>query len=519
YIVEGILRYDNEDYKTDSYESKQKSVGQDYKVNLNFIKDTKFPFTVYANKYEKPINTVYSAYSTNYIYETRSEGANGSINFEPYTVTYGAMNTNTTSEFSDRLQESQTTTYNTSLRYGQKNHNFQASYIHSELENEQQYINDTVVGVNQIRDTVSITDSWNATDALRIYSNASYENDETYMSETVDANFNLYWEPKGEKYDGSLSVYASEMEYADSFGGEKYVFDSLNINQVFNYKLTETILLSENAMAYIYDATSVKGTNTYLNLYGTHNYATTFFENVPFTLMTRVGAQRNETKYEMTINSADTPTSSSVDRYNLDLLARVKKDLSAINSTLNFDSGYYNSMSSIDEEEQRYNFDLYLLSKLYSNVSNNITARYMQAQRTYVSLADDEVVKNDYSIASIMEALDFSFNLGMRGKIRFLVGAEYVSRKNDDVVDSGVNPRIDANMNYRLFNNWTFDASARMSQMYNTIDQSGNANLNFRAGKTTFLMGYQYNKSEVDSVLATIHNERSIFRVQLTREF
>lgn len=143
----------------------------------------------------------------------------------------------------------------------------------------------------------------------------------------------------------------------------------------------------------------------------------------------------------------------------------------------------------------------------------------MQTSRTYVSVLDNEETKNDYSVASIMEALDFSFSFDARGKIRFLVGAEYISRKNDDVTESGLSPRIDANMNYRIFQRWTFDASARMSEMYNTIEHSGNANLNFRAGKTTFLMGYQYNKSQIESVLRNIENERSMFRVQLTRTF
>jgi outer membrane usher protein FimD/PapC len=118
-----------------------------------------------------------------------------------------------------------------------------------------------------------------------------------------------------------------------------------------------------------------------------------------------------------------------------------------------------------------------------------------------------------------MEALNFSFSFGPRGKMNFLVGAEYISRKSNGVTEQGLNPRADVNMNYRLFQRWTFDASARISEMYNITEHSGNANLNFRAGKTTFLIGYQYNKSQVDSVLSAISNERSVFKMQLTREF
>ena len=240
---------------------------------------------------------------------------------------------------------------------------------------------------------------------------------------------------------------------------------------------------------------------------------------MPFTLTTRAGVQRNDTKYEMTGSGVDTTTSTSVDRYDLDILARVRRELPSINSSINFYSGYYNSITSMKEEEQRYNFDIYLLSKIYSIVNNNITARYMQTERSNVSPVDNEIIKSDYSFASIMEALDFSFNLGFRGKIRFLIGAEYISRKNDNQTESGVNPRADMNMNYRLSQSWTFDAYAKVSEMYNTVDHSGSANLNFRAGKTKLLMGYQYNKSQIEGVLSTINNERSLLKVQLIREF
>lgn len=519
YTVEGALRYDTENFTTDGYETKQKTVGQDYRVDLNFIKDTKYPFSVYANRNERPVNTVYSVYSTNNIYETSGEGTTGSIKFEPYMVTYGASNTRTISESSDMLQESQSTNYNTSFRFSENKHSFQANYVHSEFENEQHYISDEVLAVDQIMDMVNVSDSWYATDDLRVYSNASYENDEVSMNESINGDFSLYLDPKDADYDGSISVYGSKMEYESPSGGEKYIFNSVNINQMFNYKLTESILLSENAMAYIYDATSIKGTNSYVNLYATHNYATTFFEAVPFALTTRVGAQRNDTKYDVTTNESSTTTSITIDKYNLDLSARVNKSLPSIDSTLNFYSNYYNTISSTDEKEQRYALDLYLLTKLFYIVNNNLSARYMQSDRSMISVLDGEKIQNNYSTTSLMEALDFSFNLGFRGKIRFLVGAEYLSRKNDDATESSVNPRMDANMNYRLFQNWNFSAQGRVSEMYNTVDHSGSANLNFRAGKTTFLMGYQYNKSQVESVLKTIQNERRLLKVQLTRTF
>lgn len=519
YTIEGLLRYDDENIKSNSYESKQKSTGNDYKAKLDFIKETKFPFTLYASKSERPISTVYDAYSTNYVYETRDEGATGSINFEPYMFTYSAVNTKTIAEFNDRIQNSQTSTYNTSFRYSENAHNLQASYSHSILENEQNYINDAIASVNQVKDMFNISHTWRASKDLTMNNSASYENDEFYQSESIDADTNVYWKPEGKNYDGSFSAYTSKMEYADFVGSEKYVFNSINLNQTFNYRLTENINLSENAMMYIYDNSSLKGSNSYVNLDAMHNYKTTIFDDVPFTLQSRVGVQKNDTTYTTNLDNNSTTTSNSVERYNFDVNARATKAFPSIKSTLNLDNGYYLSIYSTEQQEQRYNFGLYFLSKLYSIVNNNITARYTQTDRSSKSEETGEQIKNSYSTTSLMEMVDFYLNLGISGRVGFRVGVEYENIKSDAQNISRVSPRGEMNLNYRFFKSWMFDSSARVYEFYNTLEYSGNANLTFRAGKTSFLMGYQYNKSEIESVFTKIQNERSIFRAQLTRTF
>jgi hypothetical protein len=519
YTIEGLLRFDNEEIQRDGYSSKEKLKGEDYMANLNFIKETKFPFTLYANKSERPINTVYDTYSTNYVYETRGEGATGSINFEPYMLTYGATTTKTIAEFSDRLQNSKTTTYNGSFRYNENSHNVQANYSHAILENEFNYINDAATSVNQVKDIFNISHNWKATEDLTVTSGATYENDEFYSSEQMSANVDLFWKPKDADYDAYLSLYGSNLEYAGINGGEDYVFNSLNINQMFNYKLTEDILLSESAMVYLYDATTVKGSNANINLYGTHNYSKTIFEDIPFTLTSRLGVQKNESEYTTTTPIESSTNSTSEERYDIYITARAKKELPSINSNLNLNSGYYHSISSTKRVEQRYDFGLYFLTKLFSIVNNNITARYFQTNTSSVSELDGEKTKNINSTTSIMEMVNVYFNLGARGRASFGAGAEYISMRNDNSTTNRLDPRAEANFNYRLFQNWTFSSNARISEMYNTLEHSGSANLNFKAGKTTFLMGYQYNKSEIDSVFRTIQNERSIFRVQLTRTF
>ncbi|MDT8337670.1 MAG: hypothetical protein RQ763_00580 [Sulfurimonas sp.] len=519
YKIEALLRFDKEEVTRDTETIKQNSNGEDYKVNLNFIKDTNFPFTIYANKSERPINTVYSAYTTNYAYDTKSEGATGSLNFNPYMFTYGATTTKTTAEFRDRLQDTKTTAYSGSFRYSEGAHNMKANYLHSILDNEQNYINDEIISVSQTKDVLNLSHTWRASDDFTLNSKASYENDEYYARETIDAGVDLNWRPKEADYDAYLSVLGTTMEYGDSLGGQKYVFDSVNVNQRFNYRLTETITLSEGAMLFFYDSPTSKGSNSYVNLDATHKYDTTIFSDMPFNLTSRAGVQKNDSNIESIYDGNSTSTKTSTERYDISLNARAKKSFPKINSDLTLTSGYFHSLYSTDREEQRYNFGIYFLSKIFDIFNNNITARYTQTNMSAEPSADEGDTKSSYSQTNIMESLDFNFRLGVRGRVGFRVGAEYINTKSDAVSSSRVDPRAEANLNYRLFKNWKFDASARISEIYNTLEHSGNANLTFSAGKTTFLMGYQYNKSEIDSVYRTIENKRSIFRVQLTRTF
>lgn len=519
YTVEAALRFEDRETTTQDDAVKEKTEGVDYKTKFDFIKKTKFPFSVYANKSERPVNTVYSVYTQEYINETKNEGVTGKINFSPYIVTYGATTTKNTTESHKSIQNSQTSTYQSAFKYKNKIHDFGADYSHYIEENTQHYITDAIRSLDRERDVVNLSYAWLGSEDLAVTSGAGYEKDKYFSSETINADFNTFWRPKGEKYDASFSMYGSKMELEPTQESAGYVFNTVNMNQAFNYKLTENINLSESAMLYIYDATTVKGTSSSINLYGTHNYTKTFFENIPFNLTTSLGVQKNDSNSKSTTDINGTTTSSNIEKYSLNINARAKREFPSIKSTLNANSSYYNSIGSNDEEEQRYDFGLFFLSRIFSIVNNNLSARYFQSERTTISIIDEEKTQNEYTETRIMDTIDFNFNLGIRGKIGFKVGAEYTNRENNGEVTSDVSPRGEINMNYRLFTRWQFAASARVSEMYNTLENSGTANLTFRAGKTTFLMGYQYNKSEIESVLTTLNNERSIFKVQFTRTF
>lgn len=513
YTLEGMIRYDKEDTQKGTYHESRKSNGTNYRANLDFIKATNYPFTIFASKIDNPVSTVYSAYTTNYMYESQSEGIRGRVDLEPYLFTYGMTNTETLSEYRDRVQTIETVNYNTSLRYSKGAHNAQIRYLHVDQTNAQKYINNSIVSVDQTKDTINLTHKWKISEDLLLDSGLNYENDEYYYTTRTDANFNLRWKPKEKDYDGSVSVNGSRLEYADENGSTGNVFDTININQRFNYRLTPNLNLSENIMMYTFDSAYSKGSNTYINLMASHNYKRTIFKDTPFSVNTKLSVQKNDSETKTIRDNNTTTSTSNVERYNLYIGTRATEQFPSIKSKFNFLTGFDFVTSSANQDQQRYNVNMLLDSKIFTIVSNSLSARYMM----YNSSSNGS--SSSSTSMQIMESMNFFYRLGIKGRVGFNLGVVYENLDRENESTSRFDPRAEMNLNYRLFRRWRFDSKVSVRQIYNTLDYTGNANLIFTAGKTNLSIGYQYNKSEVDNDFGKVENERTIFRVKLTRRF
>ncbi|MCF6309319.1 MAG: hypothetical protein L3J19_02425 [Sulfurimonas sp.] len=507
YTLKGSIRSD----KLKDETSSQKTDSNDYGIELNFIKGTKFPFRIYANQQNSPISTQYANFSTSYIYESQAQGISGSVNLTPYQIAYGMSNIKGVSEYADNVQNTQNSSYFGTFDYSTKAHQLSIKYKHNEEENVQNYLNNSVTSVNQVKDKVDLSYKTDISEDLKLNSDASYETDEYYETTRMDARADLRWTPKRAKYDATLSVNSTQLQYQEANTTEQ--FNAININQTLNYRLSSSINLAQSAMIYTFDTPTVKGVNTNLNLAATHAYTRTVFDDAKFNLTTNLIVQKNDTTTKESKDGNSTNTSTAVERYTFNLNAGVTKELPSIESNLNISASTNMSTSSEDYQQQRFSFNAALVSRLFAIVNNNLAAAYS------ITSTSNTGVSSSYSSSSLRDALNFNFRLGMRGRIAFNFGMEYINMVNDEESTSQVNPMMNVNLNYRFFRRLMFSSRVSVKQYYDTLDYAGNANLVYEAGKTHISMSYQYNKTETQSETRKLEVERTLLKIQLIRRF
>ena len=532
YTLEGVLRFENIDDKTLGVKSTTKIDSQDYKVNLNFIKETKYPFTLYAQRTNRPYSTIYSQSINRYTQDLDKYGIMGSMKFDLFTVNYGASKNKRVQEDIATLQNRDTTSYNVSVRRNEKNYNIQVSYNHLKRITDQTYANNQTSTINQTDDTADIKYGWNISDTLTLSSGLRYLKSDYYRTKTTTADANLRWVPN-KKYNGMVSMSASRSDqYGNAYDiGDAQLYsnqvDMVNINQNFNYNVTPQFVLTENMSYYNFSSDASSG-SIYSLRFGA-NYRKQLRENTRMQLSSSIDmrSSTNET------SSTEYSSYQSLDKesYRVNLGARLNQNLPSIGSTLSTGVTYYGMRTSLDETRDRYTINGSLFTRLFGEFTNHIDASYMDDESLSYLSSLDGLYARSITRLDIGEYIDYATRLGIRGRLSLKVGVRYSEIDNDGLVVSRTTPRADMNLNYRFWQRLIFSAGAHVDKdlTYNYINYSANANISYKIRKVSFSMGYQYYKTEVTDVVDDLdgtdvlvivpERDRSRFEMKLSRRF
>ncbi len=532
YTVEGLLRFENIDNDTDNTKYTTKIDSQDYKVNLAFIKETKYPFTIYAQRTNRPFSTIYSQSINRYTQDLEKYGIMGTMKFDLFMLSYGASKNKGVYEGIASLQDRDTTTYRIAARRNEENYNLQVSYQHLKRITDQTYINREQTHINQTDDTVDITYGWNISNTLTLSSGLRYLKSDYFRTESTTADASLRWVPN-KKYNGMISMSASRSDQLinSSDIGDAQIYgnqvDMFNFNQVFNYNVTPELTLTENMSYYKYSADTSDGTNYSLRLGA--NYSKQLHPDTRIQLTSSIDMRSSKS------DTAATEYSSyqSLDKesYILNVGARINQNLPSIRSTLNAGVTYYTMETSLDETRDRYNLNGSLFTRLFGEFNNRIEANYMKDDSLTYLGNNDGLFSRTITRLDLGEYVDYATRLGIKGRLSLKVGVRYSKIDNDGLVVSRTIPRADMNLNYRFWQRLIFSAGAHVDKdlTYNYINYSANANISYKIRKVAFTMGYQYFKTEVtdvaevldiaDQLVVIPERNRSRFEMKLTRRF
>lgn len=495
-----------------------KDQSQSYGANLNFIQNTNYPFRIYFNSNTTPTTSMYYNSVAYYTYDTESKGLTGSVNLDPFKIRYEAKSVEGISQSADRIQSTQTNNYNTSLFYSSEAHIFNVAYRYLEEENGLVYNDDnstTDRHRTSVRQSITVSDKWKIYEDLNMNSKVSYQDDKNTQSSTVRADTSLSWSPKEKKYTGSLSLGASRLAYANR------ITDTYNISQNLSYKLTPTLTISESISMYSLESPSVSSNYTSMVLGASHRYRKKFFEDMLFDLRTNIGAQQFNSK---TVSKTDsnttnsTSTNTSRETYDFRIGANVSKPLSSINSSMTMNSYYLKSVTVGDSSRQNYSLRLSLSSKFLRIITNSMAASYQQFDSSRKQV-NGENISSSSSVRVLSDSLSFPLRLGIKGRMNFRAGIYSRTATNNGTVTTNVSPSAGVTLNYRFFTKLMFRSGITVNQVYDTLSYTGNANLTYVAGKSSFSMKYMYNKQETTGAINAGEQESSSLMLQATRKF
>lgn len=478
YLVQGSLLMD--DSQSTSSQSSSESVN--YRINTDIIRESKYPFTVYADKTTTPYSNIQVGSTLSYNEENNRYGISGTakvpyVNFR-YSATASDMQRDESSAYEMRDEKTVmgnvyqnydhgafSATYNANMReYSRDNFDLQTRQAFDDQSND-----------------VRINGTWTPDKTLRFASNVSYvENTGTlYNLRNTTGNFETAWTPT-DRYIAGLDVGASTMSAA----GSKY--NTLMLNANSHYQVTPGLSATQNIALNRSDGDSTKYTMEMATL-GV-NYHKSFENEWMINTSASVTGQKqqNETSAEMNSTSADAGINKEA--YSYSLGQGVSKHFESIATTLSGDLSYYGMTSSLEEESQRMSANMLLSSNLWMNFYNTFSLYYIQDESLYYAGGEIGMLKRNTTVRTASNRLNYSRTVGYNGRLALGGGISYsVSQFNDEESVTRIYPNVNGNFSYLFFNALQFTSSVAASQdsVSDLTNYSANVGFNYRIRKIT----------------------------------
>lgn len=509
----------------------------DYNLNINFLGATSVPFTIYARKTDRPTTTIYYDSRIKLQEANEKKGLRGliklssnlNIDYEIYDENYirenetKTLDVNNTIKEQFQVQQNDIRTYKTALRYTTRKNNMNLRF--------QQDLRD-ILTLTQLKTGVDIdVDSVQTVDnTLRFNSRtemspdfvlstfANYTSREIWNSETLNANVNLDWVPKGAKYNGAVSISFDRAKFsiindlnASDTNIQNFNTDLLQFRQKFNYKITRNFVIQQVVNLTAYDSNTAKGQSDGLNL--RLNYTKRLNSQTKIRAAANIDAKNNHDEY----TTADTNISAlSVNEineilYTYDASTGILQAFPFIFSKLDISFRYSGRDSSLNKKSNNYVTALSLNSSLWK-FTNSFNSSY--------TASDNMTSLKSINTTSIhmTEKFNFSSQLWTKGRIFTSVGYRYDKTDSNILFLYRKYITSNINFNYRFFNSidCSINANLEKETVQDQIIIQEEAKIRYTAGKTEMALSYRYNKTGTNLSLNTA---RSIIEATLVRRF
>ncbi|GEM_PF-2818765 len=479
YDIGGTLYIDNTDATITSSSTKTstsyRSEHTNYRAYLNFIKQSDYPFTLYAERADSPVWSTQADRNTFVKYEADRMGIFGSLLLDIFDLNYELRNSDS------RREESFSTSTDKELRFKvgmtkqiSSDQSMYADYTHRIVEYEYR---DSGVGIlttiDGDIDEARVGYDWKVSEALRLRSYARYYSYSYYDNEDISATVSLNY-LASKKLSTSFSVTANSIRVAND--QNSYI----TINQGSNYQATSELSFSQNFI-YFQALGDSLGLNYTSLMLGT-NYRKTIIENLIGSIGLSVTG-RSEQYDRVDANS----TLSDKNIFSYTLSAGLDQSFPSTKTNIYLNTSYYQRFSTADDYTNRAVYAAGLTQPLASSTNFFVRFNGYRDENLYEDVNATVKVVEAYTVET---GLSYWGNLGYYGKMSFNAGVAYA----EGIFKNRVTPYASLSLKYMLMRSLNFNAHGRVSSdsVYDYTTYSGDAKLTYIIRKIYASVGTRY---------------------------
>lgn len=500
YLMQGSLFVTDTKSATNDQSSDSSIKSMNYRVNTDFIRSTKYPFSLYGEKTSSPYSSIQAGSSMSYNQTNDRYGVSGSVELPYFNLRYSGESSDMQRDETNADETRKNKDYTLSVDRRFQDGTFSAVYSNRTRDylRDDRYFQSKQEWSDQAQD-IRVNGAWNVDKTLRIDSYLTYMDSSYSDMKNMMGSVNINWNPTA-KYMASVGATASTI----SSGGKSS--DTVMLFGNSSYMVTPEFTTTQNVSLYRVtgDYSDMTMGTAMLGGHYTKALENSIVLTAGLDVMGKV--EQNGAVSDINITVPDRNSYS----YTASLGA--SKRIEAIRSSLSANLSYYDSASTLDDSTHRISANMMLSTAVSDNFYYTLSGYYINEASRYFTGLTMGTVQRDSEALTVDNTLRYWHDIGYDGKISLGGGVAY-SKSQVDQQESLVRvfPHAEGSFTYKFFRTLFLNSTLTASQdsVSDLTNYSAYIGLNYTLRKIIMSFGtrYFYQTSGASSVSTGVNQE------------
>lgn len=475
-----------------------------YKINMDVLQGSKYPFSISAEKTNTPYDSVQTGGETHSDQSTNSYDIKGNLKLSGVNVNYGIKQTDGTTTGNIFDEKRSDRSYNLGLQKKLEKGSLSASLSSSSRSYSQ--LDERLRMSRSVSDNtrgVALSTDWSFSKALITGASASYNQNDFIGMKTISLSSFTKWTPS-QKYNASLNLMGNQ--YSVGSGSA-----ATNITAMVNsfYAVSKELTTNQNVQIFKLSSGGDGGSSTMAVLSSNAQYAKKLANDVGIMLGVDINI-RSENSIQQSMTYTITPDENVTDEQSpiqknshgvqktslgYGVSASASKFFEKLMTSVSGGGGFRVASSGANEGSKSYNLSFSLTTTPTESFSYTLNTSYASDVSRF-AFTDSGPSTKTSTIFTIDNSISYWKDIGSDGRLSLSGGVNQSTYKS---TDSGsltkMLPHANAFFNYKITRRLVFNTSATATQSkdIDMVSYGGTATLGYTLRQITVMGGASKN--------------------------